>query len=142
MTRQEKGTFQPHIIVFCCNWCSYAGADLAGVGRLQINPNFRVIRTMCSARIDPELILNAFSQGVDGVMVTGGHPGDCHYIGGNYKTRRRYYLLSKMLFQMGVEPQRFELQWVSASESKKFQDVVNSFCEKIIELGPLSLEVK
>lgn len=136
---KESEEFLPHIIVFCCNWCSYAGADLAGVSRLQMNPNFRVIRTMCSARVDPVWVLNAFSQGADGVVITGCHPGDCHYISGNYKTRKRFYMLSDMLKQMGIEPERFELQWVSASEGKKFQEVINSFCDKITDLGQLTL---
>jgi F420-non-reducing hydrogenase iron-sulfur subunit len=135
----SASSFQPKIIVFCCNWCSYAGADLAGVGRLQMNPNFRVIRTMCSARIDPQFVLEAFRDGADGVMVAGCHPGDCHYIGGNYKTRKRYFLLKKMLKQLGVEEERFELQWVSAAESKKFQDVINAFCERVEKLGKLNL---
>ncbi|HOE62764.1 MAG TPA: hydrogenase iron-sulfur subunit [Candidatus Sumerlaeota bacterium] len=127
------------IIIFCCNWCSYAGADLAGVGRLQMKPDFRVIRTMCSARIDPQLVLEAFAKGADGVMIAGCHPGDCHYIGGNYKTRRRFHILRRMLEQLGINPQRLELQWVSASESKQFQEVVNSFCEKIAAMDKLQI---
>lgn len=130
---------QPKVIIFCCNWCSYAGADLAGVGRLQMKPVFRVIRTMCSARIDPQLVLEAFAKGADGVMIAGCHPGDCHYLGGNYKTRRRFHILRRMLEQLGVNPERLELQWVSASESKQFQEVVNSFCEKIVALDKLQI---
>jgi F420-non-reducing hydrogenase iron-sulfur subunit len=129
-------TFEPKIIVFCCNWCSYAGADLAGVSRFQIKPYFRVIRTLCSARVDPEFILHAFKKGADGVMVLGCHPGDCHYIGGNYRTRRRMALLKMMLKQFGLNKDRFHLEWVSASEGEKFATVVNGFIDRVIKLGP------
>ena len=128
-------TFTPKIIVFCCNWCSYAGADLAGVSRFQISPHFRVIRTLCSARVDPEFILHAFKKGADGVMVLGCHPGDCHYIGGNYRTRRRMALLKIMLLQFGLHKDRFQLEWVSASEGEKFAKVVNGFVERVTRLG-------
>lgn len=137
---KEENNFRPRIILFCCNWCSYAGADLAGVGRLQMPPYFRIIRTMCSARIDPELVLEAFQKGADGVMIAGCHPGDCHYIGGNYKTRRRYVLLKKLIEQMGINPERLELNWVSASEGNRFQEVVTNFCEKIERLGELNMD--
>jgi coenzyme F420-reducing hydrogenase delta subunit len=129
-------TFIPKILIFCCNWCAYAGADLAGVSRLQINPNFRVIRTLCSARVDPEFVLHAFKQGADGVMVLGCHPGDCHYIGGNYRTRRRMALLKMMLMQFGLNKDRFHLEWVSAAEGEKFAQVVNGFVDRITNLGP------
>ena len=128
--------FKPKIIVFCCNWCAYAGADLAGISRFQIKPYFRVIRTYCSARVDPEFILYAFKRGADGVMVLGCHPGDCHYIGGNYRTRRRMALLKMMLGQFGLNKDRFLLDWVSAGEAEKFANVVNKFIDRIIELGP------
>ncbi|MBN1699293.1 MAG: hydrogenase iron-sulfur subunit [Spirochaetales bacterium] len=128
--------FIPKIIVFCCNWCAYAGADLAGVSRLQIKPHFRIIRTLCSARVDPEFIMYAFRKGADGVMVAGCHPGDCHYIGGNYRTRRRMALLKSMLKQFGLNTDRFRLEWVSASEGEKFARVVNDFIDRIVELGP------
>jgi F420-non-reducing hydrogenase iron-sulfur subunit len=128
--------FTPKIILFCCNWCAYAGADLAGVSRMQIKPHFRVIRTLCSARVDPEFILHAFKRGADGVMVLGCHPGDCHYIGGNYRTRRRMALLRMMLQQFGLNKDRFRLEWVSAAEGEKFAHVVNEFIDRIIELGP------
>ena len=131
--------FQPKILVFCCNWCSYAGADLAGVTRLQINPNFRIIRTMCSARVDPQFILEAFQGGVDGVLITGCHPGDCHYVKGNYKTRRRYVLLKKLLEQMGINSERFQLEWISAAESKRFQEILSGFIQKIHGLGKLEI---
>ena len=128
--------FIPKIIVFCCNWCAYAGADLAGVSRLQIKPHFRVIRTLCSARVDPEFILYAYKQGADGIMVAGCHPGDCHYIGGNYRTRRRMALLKIMLKQFGLKKERFALEWVSAAEGEKFANVINRFVDKVTALGP------
>ncbi len=129
-------TFSPKILVFCCNWCSYAGADLAGVSRLQMPPNFRVIRVMCSGRVDPEHLLKAFSIGADGILVAGCHPADCHYIGGNYRTRRRIPLLKIMISQFGLEPSRLQLEWVSASEGERFQQIVTNFIQHIQELGP------
>ncbi len=129
-------TFKPKIIVFCCNWCSYAGADLAGISRFQIDPCFRVIRTMCSARVDPEWILHALQRGADGVMVAGCHPGDCHYIGGNYRTRRRMALLRSLLIQFGLNPDRLALVWISAGEAEKFAATVNTFIERVRMLGP------
>ena len=128
--------FEPLIVTFCCNWCSYAGADNAGVGRRQMPPNFRIIRTMCSARIDPEFILRALSKGADGVMVLGCHPADCHYIGGNYRARRRIALLRMVLEQYGFDPRRLKLEWVSASEGEKFQKTVVEFVDVIKALGP------
>lgn len=131
--------FEPKIVSFCCNWCSYAGADGAGVARLQMPTNFRIIRTMCSARIDPEFVLRAFAKGADGVMILGCHPADCHYIGGNYRARRRISLLRLVLEQYGFDPKRLKLEWVSASESAKFQDTVTEFVNSIKELGPTPL---
>ncbi len=128
--------FDPRILVFCCNWCSYAGADLAGVSRLQMPSDFRVIRTMCSARVDPEFILEAFRKGADGVLVAGCHPGDCHYIGGNYRTRRRIALLRQVLRQFGLNPKRLRLEWVSAGEGQKFASTITSFVRDVRELGP------
>jgi len=128
--------FTPKILVFCCNWCSYAGADLAGIGRYQIKPYFRVIRTMCSARVDPEWIMEAFRLGADGVMVAGCHPGDCHYIGGNYRTRRRVAMLQSLLTQFGLDADRLHLEWISAGEAEKFAESVNGFINRILELGP------
>jgi len=132
----ETGEWQPKIVTFCCNWCSYAGADLAGVSRLQMPTNFLVIRTMCSARVDPEFVLRAFAKGADGVLVLGCHPADCHYIGGNYRTRRRIALLRMLLEQYGFDPERLKLEWVSASEGAKFQKTIKEFTETIRELGP------
>lgn len=128
--------FKPKVLVFCCNWCSYAGADLAGISRMKIRPEFRVIRSMCSARIDPEFILRAFRRGADGVMVAGCHPGDCHYIGGNYRTRRRIALLKLLLKQFGLHEDRLKLEWVSASEGSRFAQVVNDFIHRVEKLGP------
>ena len=129
--------FEPKIIVFCCNWCSYAGADLAGTSRLKIKPNFRVIRTMCSGRVEPAFILYAFAKGADGVMIAGCHPGDCHYSTGNYKARRRTMLLKNTLPQLGIESERLRLEWISASEAPKFQSAVNGFIDEVTGLGSL-----
>ena len=131
---------KPNILAFCCNWCSYAGADLAGVSRFQMPTNFRVIRVMCSSRIDPEIVLYAFKKGVDGVLVLGCHPGDCHYIDGNYKTERRVIMLQKLLGQFGINPKRLKLEWVSASEGARFQEVITSFTKEMEELGKLELQ--
>jgi F420-non-reducing hydrogenase iron-sulfur subunit len=130
--------FEPKVVIFCCNWCSYTGADLAGMSRLKMKPNFRVIRTMCSGRVEPAFIFKAFAQGADGVMVAGCHPGDCHYGTGNYKARRRMALLKKMIPQLGIEPERMRLEWISASEGVKFQATVNEFIEQIRALGPFA----
>jgi len=134
--------FEPKIVVFCCKWCSYAGADLAGISRLKIKPHFKIIRVMCSGRVDPALILYAFNRGADGVMVAGCHPGECHYNSGNYKTRRRITLLSNMLTQLGIEQERLKLEWISASEAVKFQSTINQFIDLITQLGPLKIEEK
>jgi F420-non-reducing hydrogenase iron-sulfur subunit len=143
MSSEAKGVhdaggdgFEPKILVFCCNWCSYAGADLAGVSRLQMPPYFRVIRVMCSARVDPEFVLRAFKRGADGVLVAGCHPADCHYIGGNYRTRRRIALLKMLIQQFGYDPDRLKLEWISAGEGEKFQKTMTEFTETVNELGP------
>jgi F420-non-reducing hydrogenase iron-sulfur subunit len=130
--------FEPKIIAFCCNWCSYAGADLAGTSRIQYSPNVRVIRVMCSGRVNPLFVIKAFSIGADGVLVLGCHLGDCHYIEGNYKTMRRIPLLKKMMKQFGIEEERVRLEWVSASEGAKFAEVTNGFTQTIRNLGPNS----
>jgi coenzyme F420-reducing hydrogenase delta subunit len=132
----DGGKFDPKLLVFCCNWCSYAGADLAGVSRLQMPPYFRVIRVMCSARVDPEFVLRAFQKGADGVLVAGCHPADCHYIGGNYRTRRRIALLKMLIQQFGFDPDRLKLEWVSAGEGEKFQKTIVEFTSTVKELGP------
>ena len=134
--------FKPKVVVFCCNWCSYAGADLAGTSRMKIKPYFRVIRAMCSGRIDPTFVFQAFAQGADGVMIAGCHPGDCHYNSGNYKAMRRVMLLRNMLPQLGIEPERLRLEWISASEAPKFQSTINGFIDEVTELGPLTLNTR
>ena len=128
--------FEPKIIGFCCNWCSYAGADLAGVSRFQYPPPIRIIRVMCSGRVDPTFILKALEMGADGVLIAGCHPGDCHYISGNYKVARRILLLKKVLEQLGIEKERIRLEWVSASEGARFAEVVTDFTQTIKNLGP------
>lgn len=128
--------FEPKILVFCCNWCSYAGADLAGVSRLQMPPYFRSIRVMCSARVDPEFVIRALEKGADGILVAGCHPADCHYIGGNYRTRRRMALMKMLIQQFGFDPDRLRLEWVSAGEGEKFQKTIIEFTNTIKELGP------
>lgn len=130
--------FEPVIIGFTCNWCSYRAADMAGIGRMKYAPNVRLIRLMCSGRLDPTFILKAFAGGADGVLVSGCHPGDCHYVEQNYKTMRRYYLLKKMLTQMGIEPQRIKLLWASAAEGHIFAEEVTKFTEEVRALGPLN----
>jgi len=132
--------FEPKILGFLCNWCSYAGADLAGVSRFQYPPNIRIIRVMCSARVNPAFVLKALLSGIDGVLVGGCHPGDCHYIKGNYYTRRRVTALRRLLKIVGLEPDRVRLEWVSASEGIRFAQVVREFTETIKGLGPNPLK--
>ncbi|HXX36201.1 MAG TPA: hydrogenase iron-sulfur subunit [Thermodesulfobacteriota bacterium] len=128
--------FEPKIVVFLCNWCSYAGADLAGTSRIQYAPNVRAIRLMCSGRVEPYFILQALRKGADGVLVLGCHPGECHYLEGNYRTVGRMALLKKMLPQFGIEMERVRLDWVSASEGARFASIVNEMTETIRTLGP------
>ena len=135
----EEG-FEPVILGFLCNWCSYAGADLAGVSRFQYPPNVRVMRVMCSARVDPTFVLEAFIRGLDGVMVLGCHPGDCHYMTGNYQTERRMVMTQKILGELGLSPERLLVDWVSAAEGERFASLVSGFTERIRELGPLGRE--
>jgi len=129
--------FEPVIVGFLCNWCSYAGADLAGVSRLKYPANLRVVRVMCSGRVEPELVLKAFAEGADGVLVSGCHPGDCHYIEGNYKAAKRIVLLRTFLEQYGIEKERLRLTWVSASEGREFAEIVKDMVETVRALGPL-----
>jgi F420-non-reducing hydrogenase iron-sulfur subunit len=128
--------FEPRIVAFLCNWCSYTGADLAGTSRIHYAPNVRVIRTMCSARVDPSFVLKAFSSGADGVLICGCHPGDCHYVEGNYKALRRAKLLERMLLSLGIAKERFRLEWVSASEGVRFAELVDDMTKRLRELGP------
>jgi len=135
MTQKE---FEPNIIGFLCNWCSYAGADLAGTSRMKYPTNLKAIRVMCSGRVDPAFVLEALSRGADGVLIAGCHPGDCHYQSGNYKTNRRIKLLKKLVEELGIEPQRIRFEYISASEGQKFASVVTEFVAEIKKLGPLA----
>ena len=137
--KETECEFEPKIIGFLCNWCSYAGADLAGTSRVQYPPNIRIVRVMCTGRIDPQLVLNAFRYGADGVLIAGCHEGDCHYIGGNYRAYRKYLLLKEFLQIMGIGEKRFRLEWVSASEGERFAKVVREMVDNIKELGPSPL---
>jgi F420-non-reducing hydrogenase iron-sulfur subunit len=133
-------SFEPKIVGFLCNWCSYTGADLAGVSRIKWPPNVRPIRVMCSGRIDPTFIVKAFRQGADGVLVSGCHPGDCHYYEGNYKALRRIHLLKRVLEQFGIHPDRLKLTWVSAAEGERWAQVTKEITETVRRLGPLQLK--
>jgi len=134
--------WQPRIVAFFCNWCTYTAADLAGVSRLKYAANVRVIRLMCSGRVDPQFVLDALRKGADGVLIGGCHPGDCHYVEGNYKMLRRFQLLKRMLADMGIEPERVRLEWISAAEGEKVKTVVNEMCQQLRRLGPLGLPGK
>jgi F420-non-reducing hydrogenase iron-sulfur subunit len=134
--------FEPNIIGFLCNWCSYAGADLAGTSRIKYPPNIKSIRVMCSGRVDPVFVLEALKKGADGVLVAGCHPGDCHYQSGNYKTNRRMKLLKKLLEEMGVESGRVRFEYISASEGQKFAQVVTEFVDELKKLGPNPIKVE
>lgn len=134
--------WEPKIIAFLCNWCSYAGAELAGVSRFQYPPNIRIVRVPCSGRVSENMIMSALKSGADGILVSGCHPGDCHYISGNYFARRRFALLSNLLDFIGIEPGRVSFSWVSASEGEQFAAVVQAVTEKVRALGPASRLVK
>ncbi len=133
---EQKPVFEPRAIVFACNWCAYAGADLAGVSRKQYPANVRVIRTMCSGRLDPAFIMRAFEKGADGVMVLGCHPGDCQYIEGNLKARKKFEMTEKLLQGVGFDTERLEMHWVSASEAPLFVEVISKFVDKLSKKGP------
>lgn len=135
-----SGEFEPKILGFLCNWCSYAGADLTGTSRIQYPPHIRIIRVPCSGRVDPPLILKSLQRWADGVLVAGCHPGECHYAKGNYYTRRRVNAIKRLLDAIGIEPDRVRLEWVSASEGRKFANVVSEFTEAIKKLGPNPLK--
>ena len=132
----NKDEFKPLIVAFCCNWCSYAGADLAGTSRLNYPANVRIMRVPCSCRVNPNFVLHAFQRGADGVVIAGCHPGDCHYSTGNYYTRRRFTLFSNLLDYIGIEKDRFKVDWISAAEANKFATVMNDVLEKVHKLGP------
>jgi len=131
-------SFEPTIVGFLCQWCSYTGADLAGTSRMQYPPNLRAVRVMCTGRVDPTFVVQALADGADGVLIAGCHPGDCHYNEGNYRTMRRYPLLLKLLDQFGIDKDRVRLEWISASEGEKFARVVTQMTERLKELGPLN----
>jgi len=133
-----KLEYQPKVIGFLCNWCSYAGADLAGTSRMSYPPNIRIIRVPCSGRVDPLFVLKCFQQGADGVLVSGCHPGDCHYTEGNYHAKRRFVLLRNFLNYLGIERERLRVEWVSASEGGRFTEIVSSFTAELAKLGPRS----
>jgi F420-non-reducing hydrogenase iron-sulfur subunit len=137
----DEETFEPIIVGFCCNWCSYAGADLAGVSRLQYPPNLRIIRVMCSGMVHPNLVIDALTKGADGVLVCGCHIGDCHYLDGNVKAENRKEAIELMLEDFGIEPERFRLEWVSASEGPRFAEVVREMTETVRALGPSMYKV-
>jgi coenzyme F420-reducing hydrogenase delta subunit len=128
--------FEPNIVAFLCNWCSYAGADLTGTSRIHYPPNVKVIRVMCTGRMNPLFVIQALRQGADGVLISGCHPGECHYLKGNYLARRRFLLMRKLLEHIGINPLRLRMSWVSASEGKKFADVITTVTEDIKRIGP------
>jgi coenzyme F420-reducing hydrogenase delta subunit len=138
----KETSWEPKIIAFLCNWCSYAGADLAGVSRIQYPPNTRTIRVPCSGRVNPLFILKALQSGADGVLVSGCHPGDCHYLSGNYVARRKFAILKSLLKYIGVEEERVQFSWVSAAEGSKFAEVINEVTKNIKSLGKANKLVK
>ncbi len=134
-----KADFEPRVLVFACNWCSYAGADGAGVSRMQYSPNVRLLRVMCSGRVHPAFVLKAFAEGSDGVIVSGCHFGDCHYIFGNHRAVEQFEKLKGLTALLGLEPERIALEWISAAEGPRFVTVINDFVEQIRRLGPSPL---
>ncbi len=141
-TSQESAAgWEPKIVAFFCNWCTYLAADLAGTSRMKYAANARVIRVMCSGRVDPQFVMEAFANGADGVLVGGCHFGDCHYQSGNHKALRRFRLLQRVLVGMGIEEERIRLEWISAAEADKLRDVMNDMVARVTALGPLHLEV-
>jgi len=137
MAEKTDSDFEPNIVAFLCNWCSYAGADLAGTSRISYPSNVRVIRVMCSGRVNPLFVMNALQEGADGVLISGCHPGDCHYMHGNYYARRRFNLMRNFLEYLGVEPDRVRMSWVSASEGAKWKEVIEEVVGGIKEIGPM-----
>jgi F420-non-reducing hydrogenase iron-sulfur subunit len=141
-TAQEpREGFEPRIVALFCNWCTYMAADLAGTSRMRYAPNVRVVRVMCSGRIDPQFIMHAFSRGADGVLIGGCHPGDCHYQEGNYKALRRFRLLRRVIESLGIERERLRLEWISASEADRLRKVADEMAAEIRALGPLRLSI-
>lgn len=140
-TNSSEG-WTPRIVGFFCNWCTYTAADLAGVSRMKYASNIRIIRLMCSGRVDPQFVVEAFAKGADGVLIGGCHPNDCHYVEGNYKCLRRYHMLKRMIANMGIEPERLRLEWISAAEGEKVKRVVNEMVDTVKQLGPLGIPAK
>jgi len=134
--------FEPKIVAFACNWCSYAGADTAGINRIQYSPHFRVIRTMCSGRVKPSFILKAFQMGADGVLVSGCHFGDCHYVFGNHRAVEQFEKTKQLIKLLGIEEKRLRLEWVSAAEGGRWAQIINEFVAEITQLGPCPLSKK
>jgi coenzyme F420-reducing hydrogenase delta subunit len=139
---EHEAAYEPKIVAFCCNWCSYAGADLAGTTRIQYPTNVRIIRVMCSGRVDPAFVLKAFALGADGVIVAGCHPADCHYINGNEKAAIRGDFLESFLDEAGIEPQRFKVEWIAGSEGRKFAETIKKMSMDLEKLGPVSKEAE
>jgi len=139
--QESAAGWEPKIVAFFCNWCTYLAADLAGTSRMKYAPNARVVRVMCSGRIDPQFVMEAFAHGADGVLIGGCHFGDCHYQSGNHKALRRFRLLQRVLVGMGIEKDRICLEWISAAEADKLRDVMNDMVARITKLGPIHLEV-
>lgn len=133
----KQDAFEPNIVAFLCNWCSYAGADLAGTSRIQYPPNVKIIRVMCSGRVNPMFVVNALQEGADGVLIGGCHPGECHYVQGNYLARRRMAILKKLLVYLGIDEKRVRMTWVSAAEGKKFADVIKEITDDVKKIGPM-----
>lgn len=140
--QNEADNWEPRIIAFLCSWCSYAGADLAGVSRLQYPANIHIVRVPCSGRVNPFYIVKSLQEGWDGILVSGCHPGDCHYLSGNYYARRRFAVLKKLLEYIGIEEGRIHFSWVSAGEGGKFADVATEVSEAVKKLGPATRLVK
>ena len=140
--QKQNSDWEPRIVAFLCNWCSYAGADLAGIGRLQYPPNVRIVRVPCSGRVNPLYILKAFQEGADGVLVSGCHPGDCHYISGNLVARRKFSMMKRFLEFIGMEPARIQFSWVSAAEGPRFAALIRQVTADVKPLGPLAAFAK
>jgi F420-non-reducing hydrogenase iron-sulfur subunit len=134
--KEKTEGFEPYVLGLVCNWCTYAGADMAGTSRIQYPPNLRLVRVMCTSRLDPTFVIRGLELGADGVLVSGCHPGDCHYVNGNYKTERRIHLLKKLVQQAGLEPERIRLEWISASEGSKLAEVMKDYVEVLRKIGP------
>ena len=135
-TADTGGEYEPRIVAFVCNWCTYAGADLAGTSRLQYESNVRIVKLPCTGRIDPLFVLKAFAGGADAVLVSGCHPGDCHYTSGNYHARRRWTVFRQLLAFTGIDPSRLFFSWVSAAEGQKFADLINEVTQQVRSQGP------